>query len=160
MTVREVRREDADRVTQLYLDACRRLSERDPEWGVPKWGPINRWILKTMLSDDAVCLVSEAEGAVVGLLLGSVTRHPAMPGVLGALEELMVEPRQDAAALKRELVDAGIAWARERGASPIQAAVGLGAPWTDDELSFWTSNGFEHDQTLVTRYFPEERARS
>jgi hypothetical protein len=156
MTVREMGPDDADRVTDLYVDACRRLSERAPDWGVPERGPINRWVLRTLESDDAVCLVAEADGGIVGLLLASVSRHPAMPGVLGTLEEVMVEPGPDHLARMGELVDAGVAWARDRNASPIQATVGLGAPWTQDELSFWTSNGFEHDQALVTRYFLED----
>jgi hypothetical protein len=78
-----------------------------------------------------------------------------MPGVLGQLEELHVRPVPDELRLKRELVEVGIAWARDRKADPIQTTVGLEAPWTDGELSFWTSIGFEHDRALVTRYFPE-----
>jgi hypothetical protein len=57
---------------------------------------------------------------------------------------------------KRALVVAGIVWARERGARPIQTTVALGAPTTDEELAFWASLGFEHDQTLVTRYFLDD----
>jgi len=67
-----------------------------------------------------------------------------MPGVLGQLEELHVRPGPDEVWLKRELVDVGIAWARDRMAAPIQTTVGLEARWTDGELSFWTSIGFEH----------------
>jgi hypothetical protein len=32
----------------------------------------------------------------------------------------------------------------------------LDEPWTNEELSFWTSLGFEHDQALVSRYFLED----
>jgi hypothetical protein len=38
MIVREIRPDDADRVTELYLDACRRLSERDADLGSPRVG--------------------------------------------------------------------------------------------------------------------------
>jgi L-amino acid N-acyltransferase YncA len=156
MTIREIRRDQAASVTDLYLEMCRRLSERDSDWGVPDWDPINRWILRTTESDDAVCLVAEVEGSIVGYLLASVARHPAMPGVLGTLEELHVRPGPSEERLKNQLVDGGITWARDRGASPIQTTVGLGSPWFDQELSFWTSIGFEHDQALVTRYFLED----
>lgn len=155
MTIREITRDDAAAVTDLYLDVCSRHSELDPDWGVPERDPIFDSVLRTTESDEAVCLVVEAEGAIVGYLLASVARHPAMPGVLGQLEELHVRPGQDELRLKRELVDVGIAWARDRKADPIQTTVGLEAPWTDGELSFWTSIGFEHDQAMVTRYFPE-----
>jgi hypothetical protein len=113
---------------------------------------------RTTESDEAVCLVIELEGTIAGCLFASVARHPAMPGVLGQLEELHVRPGPDEDRLRRELVDVGIAWARDRRAHPIQTTIGLEAPWTDGELSFWTSIGFEHDQALVTRYFPEARA--
>jgi hypothetical protein len=155
MTIREIRRDESAAVTDLYRDACSRLFELDPDCGVPDRDPIYRWILRTTESDEAVCLVIEVEGTIAGCLLASVTRHPAMPGVLGQLEELHVRPGSDELRLKRELVDVGIAWARDRKADPIQTTVGLEAPWTDGELSFWTSIGFEHDEALVTRYFPE-----
>jgi hypothetical protein len=156
MAIREIRRDEVDRVTDMYLDFCRRLSERDADMGVPKREPIHRWVVRTTETDDAVCLVSEAGGTIEGYLIASVSRHPAMPGVLGMLEELHVPPGEQEDRCKRDLAAAGIEWARERGASPIQTTVGLGAPWTEDDLGFWTSIGFEHDQALVTRYFLED----
>ena len=131
-------------------------SERDPEWGVPDRNPINAWVLRTTETDDAVCLVMEVEGAIAGYLLASVVRHPAMPGVLGTLEAVHVLPVPDEDRLKRELIEVGIAWARDREASPIQTTVDRDAPWTNQELSFWASVGFGHDQALVTRYFLED----
>ena len=157
MPIREIRREEVAHATDLYLEACKLLSERDAEWGVPDRDPIDRWIHRTTESDQAVCLVpDEGDDAIAGLLLASVARHPAMPCVLGMLEELHVRPGPEQDRFMRELVEAGIAWARDRGASPIQTVVGLDAPWTNEELSFWTSMGFEHGQTLVTRYFLED----
>ncbi len=157
MEIREIRRDDVAHATDLYLEACRLLSERDADWGVPDRAPIDRWILRTTESDEAVCLVPDDEDdAIAGLLIASVARHPAMPGVLGTLEELHVRPGPEGDRLKRALVEAGIAWARVRDASPIQTTVGLSSPWTEEELSFWISMGFEHDQALVTRYFLED----
>jgi hypothetical protein len=156
MTIREIRPEEAAGVTDLYLEACRLLAELDPDSGVPNWDTINRWITRTAQSDQAVCLIKEVEGAIVGNLLASITPHPAMPGVLGTLEELHVRPGPDTGRMRVELVEAGIAWARAREASPIQTTVALDAPLTNEDLSFWTSVGFEHDQALVTRYFLEE----
>jgi hypothetical protein len=158
MTIREITQDDAAAVTDLYLDVCSRLSELDPDWGVPDREPIYRWILRTTESDEAVCLVIELEGTIAGCFFASVARHPAMLGVLGQLEELHVRPGPDEDRLRRELVDVGIAWARDRRAHPIQTTIGLEAPWTDGELSFWTSIGFEHDQALVTRTSRRARA--
>jgi hypothetical protein len=103
-----------------------------------------------------VCLVPEIEGEIAGYLLASVSDHPAMPGTLGELGELgelYVRPRPDEDAVKRELVEAGVAWARARKAGMIRGTVGLDAPWTAEELAFWASLGFENDTTEVKRYF-------
>ena len=156
MTIREIRRNESAPVTDLYVEMCKVLAEADSDWGVPDRDPIHRWILRTMESDDAVCLVSEVYGVIIGFLLASVAHHPAMPGVLGTLEEVHVSPRWEGENRKRELVEEGIVWARNRGASPIQTTVGMDSPWADEELSFWKSIRFEHDQALVTRYFPAE----
>jgi hypothetical protein len=109
--------------------------------GVPDWDPIHRSILRATESDDAVCLVSEVDGVIIGFLLASIARHPAMPGVLGTLEEIRIRPGREEAKRKRELVEGGITWARNREASPIRTTVGVDSPWFDEELSFWRSIG-------------------
>ena len=152
-TIREIRRDEVDLVTDLYLEACRSLSERDGDWGVPAREPIRRWIERTTETDEAVCLVPEIDGEAAGYLLASVSGHPAMPGVTGELEELHVVPRPNDDVVRRELVEAGVAWARAREAGVIVGTVGLDAPWTEEELGFWGSMGFEHDTTEVKRYF-------
>jgi Acetyltransferase (GNAT) family len=156
MTIREIRRNECAPVTDLYLEMCKVLAEADSDWGVPDRDPIHRWILRTTESHDAICLVSEVDGVIIGFLLASVARHPVMPGVLGMLEEVHVRSTREAENRKRELVEEGIVWARSRGANPIQTTVGVDSPWADEELSFWKSIGFEHDQAIVRRYFPEE----
>ena len=79
-----------------------------------------------------------------------------MPGVTGELEELFDRAGPGEGPARRELVDAGIAWALEREAKVIRTTIGLDAPWTGEELSFWTSLGFEYDQTVATRYFLDD----
>ena len=155
MTIREIQPDEVEGVTDLYLEMCRLLSERDAEWGVPARAPIARWIRRTTETDDAVCLVTEADETIVGFVLASVTPHPAMPGIVGTLEEQHVGSAASDEA-RRALVDAAVAWARERGARPIQTTVAVGSPWSDEELAFWASMGFEHDQALVSRYFLED----
>ena len=129
------------------------LAYHDAEWGVPARESIRRWIARTLETDDAVSLVPEIEGGVAGYLLASVSGHPAMSGISGELEELYVRPGADRDQAMRDLVQAGVAWARARDAGVIVATVGLDAPWTADELAFWTSLGFEHDTAQVKRYF-------
>ena len=144
-TIREIRTDEVDLVTDLYLQSCRSLSEQDAEWGVPAREPIRRWIARTIETNEAVCLVPDLDGGVAGYLLASVSGHPAMPGIKGELEELYVRPGPDREPVQRELVEAGVAWARARDARVIAGTVGLDAPWTADELAFWASLGFERD---------------
>ena len=75
-TIREIRRDEVDLVTDLYPEPYRSLSERDAEWGVPDREPIRRWIERTTETDEAVCLVPEIDGETAGYLLASVSRHP------------------------------------------------------------------------------------
>lgn len=152
-TIREIRRDEVELVTDLYLELCRSLSERDAEWGVPDREPIRRWIERTTETDEAVCLVPEIEGRAAGYLLASVSRHPAMPGVTGELEELYVRPGPERDPAMRELVEAGVGWARARDAGVVVGTVGLDAPWTDEELGFWSSLDFERDTAEVKRYY-------
>jgi hypothetical protein len=86
MTIREIHPDEVASVTHLFLEMCRLLSERDAEWGVPQREPIARWIRRTTETDDAVCFVNAVDGEISGDLLASVTRHPAMPGIMGTLE--------------------------------------------------------------------------
>ena len=154
-TIREIRTDEVDLVTDLYLELCRSLSEQDAEWGVPDREPIRRWIARTLETDEAVCLVPELDGGVAGYLLASVSGHPAMSGITGELEELYVRPGPDRAQVLHELVEAGATWARARDARVIVGTVGLDAPWTADELAFWASLGFEHDTAEVKRYYED-----
>ena len=77
MTIRVIRRNEVAPVTELYLEMCRLLAEVDSDWGVPDWDPIHRWILRTTESDDAVCLVSEVDGVIIGFLLGFSRSPPS-----------------------------------------------------------------------------------
>lgn len=50
-TIREIRADEVGVVTDMYLELCRSLSERDADWGVPAREPIRRWIQRTTETD-------------------------------------------------------------------------------------------------------------
>jgi GNAT superfamily N-acetyltransferase len=149
--IREIRLDEVGTVTDLYMEMWGSLADRHADWAVGDRDPIHRWIARTTETDEAVCLAPEFDVEIAGYLLASVSRHPAMPGTTGELEGLYVRPRHDEDAVKRDLVEAGVAWARERNVGTI----GLDAPWTSEELAFWTSLGFENDTTEVKRYYTD-----
>jgi len=43
---------------------------------------------------------------------------------------------------------------RPAEARTVRTSVSLDAPWTGEELAFWTSLGFEHDQTARDPLLP------
>ncbi len=150
-TIRQIRPAESPSVTELYVDLSREIADRDPESEVVDPGPIDRWIRRTAETDDAVCLVVESADTLVGFLLASVRRHPAMPGVVAELEALYVRPSPDREALERQLVDAGIAWARDREAGVVVTQVAVDA-WTTNQLERWDAFGFEHQTAELRRY--------
>jgi GNAT superfamily N-acetyltransferase len=154
--IRESRPDEATTVRDLYDEMCNTHDARVPEgWGTLSPASLERIrdnMERTPEVDDALCLVAEDEGRLVGFVTGALDRHPVMPGWAGDIEEMYVVERADAAELRRELARRAIDWLRERGAWTIHATVALEAPWTEEEIRFWSELGFEHDLTLLSLY--------
>jgi GNAT superfamily N-acetyltransferase len=157
--IRESRAGEAATLRDLYDEMCNVYDARVPEgWGRLTPAALERIrdnMRRTPAVDDAVCLVAEDEGRLLGFVTGALDRHPVMPGWAGDVEELYVVERPDASELRRELARRAIAWLRERGASTIHSTVALDAPWTEEEIGFWSDLGFEHDMTLLSLYIQE-----
>jgi GNAT superfamily N-acetyltransferase len=153
--IREIRPSESPSVTELYLDFSREIADRDPESEVVESGPIERWIGRTTDTDDAVCLVAEGSASLAGFVLASVQRHPAMPGAVAELEALYVRPSPDRETVERQLVDAGIAWARDREAGVVVTKVAVDA-FTPQEIERWGAFGFEHTAAELRRYLNED----
>jgi integrase len=68
----------------------------------------------------------------------------------------VVRPGRKHEKLRRRLVDAGISWTCDRHADVIIATVAVDSPWSDTEVAFWGSLGFEKDRVEMKRYFPPE----
>jgi ribosomal protein S18 acetylase RimI-like enzyme len=99
--------------THYAFDAQRFLSPGDdPEGGYA-------WFLDTQLREpDAVVLVSERDGQVVGYVYASLEplSWKELRGPAGFIHDIVVDESSRARGVARELLDAAIAWLRERGA--------------------------------------------
>ena len=71
-------------------------------------------------SDDAVVIVAEAEGRLVGFCTAYYGPHTVRFGMRAWVEELAVHPEHRSQGVGARLLDAAKAWARERGASHLK----------------------------------------
>jgi ribosomal protein S18 acetylase RimI-like enzyme len=80
------------------------------------------WFLETQLRErDAVVLVAEREGRVVGYIYAALEplSWKELRGPAGFIHDIVVDESARGAGLARGLLDAGIQWLRERGAPRV-----------------------------------------
>jgi GNAT superfamily N-acetyltransferase len=98
--------------THYALDSRRFLSPGDdPESGYA-------WFLETQLREpDAIVLVSEHDGRVVGYVYASLEplSWKELRGPAGFIHDIVVDESARARGVARGLLDAAIAWLRDRG---------------------------------------------
>ena len=98
--------------THYALDSHRFLSPgEDPERGYA-------WFLETQLDElDAVVLVSEHDGHVAGYVYASLEplSWKELRGPAGFIHDIVVDESARGRGVGRELLDAAIAWLRDRG---------------------------------------------
>ena len=106
--------------------------------------------LSTVRSRDAVILVAEVHGDVVGYVLGEMhSRKPLYPiGKYGFISDLAVQENHRRQGIGRALVDRLLDWFRRKGATAIELFVAEANPVSE---SFWTAMGFRGFLKLVRR---------
>ena len=157
MTIREMRRDEAALVRDLWNEGRNARDALVPGgWGRLSSKSLERIrdnLERTPAHPDALCLVAEDdEGQIVGFATLSLTGHPVIPGIGGEVEELHVRDVPNADSLRRELARSAIVWLRSRGANVVVAYAAANAPWTEEEVDFWRSAGFEIDRVILHMY--------
>ncbi|WIV55063.1 GNAT family N-acetyltransferase [Amycolatopsis nalaikhensis] len=96
---------------------------------------------------DCLCLLARDGG---GHLVGKLSRpDPLRPGVVRAvLESIRVAPERRREGVGGALVDAFLAWARERGANEVSVTAFAG---NEPALAFYDSHGFRPFLVTLTR---------
>lgn len=124
--IREARNEDLRDIVRL---ACRFVREVRRHGSVPvREEVVAATTAELMSRDDAVALVCESEGVVVGTLVGIVFRH-YLSGEQTAFEVFWwVEPAgHRSGARSLALLRAFEAWSRKHGATVVQMTATLGS---------------------------------
>lgn len=104
--------------------------------------------LRRLLSDeDCLLVVAQADGAVVGYLLGFVHDTFFANGPVCWIEELMVRDDVRRAGVGRSLVAQAEHWASSRGAQLVALASRRAEP-------FWTAVGYEASATYLRKLAP------
>jgi GNAT superfamily N-acetyltransferase len=101
--------------------------------------------LETILADRAsVLLVANMAGGVIGYVGASV--HPTLyaNGLVGWIEELIVDPRQRRGGVGRLLVCAAEGWIKAQGAVMVALA-------TRRAGEFWSAVGYEASATYFRK---------
>jgi ribosomal protein S18 acetylase RimI-like enzyme len=98
---------------------------------------------------DAICLVAEEDGQLVGFVTAQRTTHPTLPGAVGEIEELYVQPPARRAGVGRALVDGAVEHLREQGADVFKTQADLER---EGALAFLKAIGWENDMTVFSLY--------
>lgn len=158
-TIRPMHPTEAGAVRDLWNEMCEVSESAAPAgWGAlsaESLEQIRHNLERTPAHPDVLCLVAEDNREMFGFLTASVTRHAVMPGLGGEIEELYARAGADQSQVRALLAQKAIDWFHERGVGVIWSRVALDAPWTTSDIAFWTRLGFEHDQTLLSRYRPD-----
>jgi len=141
--VRPAMRRDLDPVVALWIDLTEYHAALDPTFALrtDAGGEVRR-ILEAQLRDpDTALLVYDAPGSLLGLCIVRVDRAPPIHAEVcrGEITDLFVRDEARRGGIGRQLAEAAIAWARERGAERIEARV---APDNQRGQDFWRAAGF------------------
>jgi ribosomal protein S18 acetylase RimI-like enzyme len=144
-TIRPATEEDMPEMLRLWREMMDFHARAEPRFR-PRPTPVGEeaWELfvrrDILASEDWLALVAEAEGHLVGQIMGAV-RDPVPvfePGKFGYVTDIVVDPAARRSGVGRALFDALKAWFRQRGALNIQLQVAYNNPASQ---AFWRQMG-------------------
>jgi ribosomal protein S18 acetylase RimI-like enzyme len=141
VAIRRARRSDLDAIGELWRSLITLHAEFDPAFRVTDEAVPARALAQLLDDTKSAAWIAEAEQRVVGFCAVRVVDSPRALAESRRAEitELFVAPGARRSGLGRSLVDAALAWARERGAERVEVRV---AARNDTGQSFWRSLGF------------------
>lgn len=103
----------------------------------------------TLLHQGAACLlVAEEDGVAAGMVSIQSLISTAEGGVVGLLEDLVVQERRRGRGIGRLLLAAALDWARENGMRRVQL---LADSVNTDALRFYADKGWQQTQLVCLR---------
>jgi GNAT superfamily N-acetyltransferase len=145
VTVREATPGDLDAVLDLWKDLMALHHELDNRhWVRAEDGGrgYREWVAESVVEEDRLLLVAEAEDTVVGFLHGLLKDAPSpmAPRLNGHVTDLAVAEEFRRNGVGSQLVTAAQEWFKKRGANGLTVNV---AVRNSNGRSFWGNMGFE-----------------
>lgn len=141
--IREAKRQDIASVTALWEAMMAFHGERDPRFRFTVNAPreFERHLTAVLRSFSAKVYVAEAEGQVVGYILGEMhQRKPIYPvGNYGFISDISVQEAWRRHGIGQALVGTLMRWFRHEGATVIELFVSTANPVS---TAFWEKMGF------------------
>jgi GNAT superfamily N-acetyltransferase len=141
--VREAQAAEVERVLGMYEWLFAPPGSVPPRWDADR----ARAAIAAAIEDpEAVVLVAEHRGELLGLCTGYLDMNSVRFGVRCWVEDLAVGPDHRSQGVGKDLLDAAKHWARERGASHLELDSGDARPdahrFYEREGPSWTSRCF------------------
>lgn len=145
--------QDADR--QAIVALADRLQEGVAAWRDPDGvrDAVRGWVVDSLndLSDpDSAAFVAERDGSVVGFVCVSERKH--FTGEVDTyIGELVVSREAEGTGIGRALVDAALAWGRDRGRRRVVVDTGAA---NISARAFYAALGFQEEDITISRSLP------
>jgi GNAT superfamily N-acetyltransferase len=134
---------DVERIVPLYEWLFAPPGHRPPTWDEARAAVALRGAIE---SHDAVVLLAEEGGELVGFCTGYQDMHSVRFGYRAWVEDLAVHPERRSHGIGKALLDAAKDWARERGATHLELDSSDARPdahrFYERERPSWTSRCF------------------
>lgn len=144
IVVRRAGLRDVDDILPLWEEMMRFHAALDPRLEVgPEGASYMRRVFREWLrSEDCRVLVAEAEGEIVGYIVGRVADNPPVFRLrtYGHISDICVAPEWRRRGVGRRLYGALREWFKEEGLSVVQLNAAHRNPTS---LAFWRAMGFE-----------------
>ena len=148
--MREANRKDVPAIAALWkemMDLHRTFDARF-EFAPNVMREVERHLVATIRSSGGRVFVAEAQGQVVGYILGEVhIRKPIYPpGTYGFISDLSVTAAWRRQGIGRALVETLMAWFKRAGVTAVELFVAEANPVSQQ---FWERMGFKHYLRLL-----------
>ena len=144
VVIRQATRNDVGGILPLWTEMMNLHSALDERFR-PAPDAEKHWaeVLRSWLRDDDFCvLVADAEGQLVGYIIGMMRANPPvlLPPTYGLVSDICVDPAWRQQGIGRRLFEALEYWFREKGLSTVQLNVAHFSPVSQ---AFWRAMGCE-----------------
>jgi ribosomal protein S18 acetylase RimI-like enzyme len=144
VVIRQATRKDAGRILPLWTEMMNVHAALDERFrpapdGEKHWAEV----LRSWLRDDDCCvLVADAEGHLVGYIVGMMRENPPvlLPPTYGLVSDICVDPAWRQQGIGRRLFEALKAWFKEKELFTVQLNV---AHFNPVSQAFWRAVGCE-----------------